>query len=85
MRFYLGGRELSCPKLIHEIQEVGGNVIFGDTVSGNPKQMRFAELDFPIGRSDSQQVPSVSSTPCPSICSTRFSSFSGLREQLNIT
>src|SRR5438093_13622170 len=64
--FNLGRRELSCPKLIQQIQEVRGNVIFGDTTSGNPKQMRFGELDFPIGRSDSQQVSSVSSTPGPS-------------------
>jgi hypothetical protein len=41
-------------------------VIFGDTASGNPKQMRFGELDFPIGSSDSQQVSGVSSTPSPS-------------------
>src|SRR5438876_696642 len=68
-RYYsinLGRRELSCPKLIQQIQEVRGNVIFGDTASGNPKQMRFGELDFPIGRSDSQQVSAVSSTPGPS-------------------
>src|SRR5436309_16113507 len=64
--FILGRRELSRPKLIQQIQEVRGNVIFGDTASGNPKQMRFGELDFPIGRSDSQQVSSVSSTPGPS-------------------
>jgi hypothetical protein len=57
---------LSCPKLIQQIQEVCGNVIFGDTVSGNPKQMRFGELDCSVGRSDSQQVCGVSSTPGPS-------------------
>jgi hypothetical protein len=57
---------LSCPKLIQQIQEVHRNVIFGDTVPGNPQQMRFGELDFPIGRSDSQQVSGVSSTPGPS-------------------
>src|SRR5438128_9529653 len=64
--FNLGRRELSCPKLIQQSQEVRGNVIFGDTASGNPKQMRFGELDFSIGRSDSQQVSDVSSTPGPS-------------------
>src|SRR5881296_2052866 len=66
--FNLGRRELSCPKLIQQIQEVRGNVIFGDTASGNPKQMRFGELDFPIGSSDSQQFSGVSSTPGPSNC-----------------
>src|SRR5690242_5836199 len=51
---------------MQQFQEVRGNLIFRDTVSGNPEQMRFTELDFPIGRSDSQQASGASSTPSPS-------------------
>ena len=48
----LSSFKLRRAELVQQIQQICGNVIFGDTTSGNPKEMGFTELDFSMRGSD---------------------------------